>query len=240
MRTATVDIRRAKDRSVTRTDWLLSYHSFSFGEHQDPRNTHHGLLVVSNDDVIRPASGFPSHFHQDMEIVTWVLEGELRHEDSGGHEGLLYPGLAQRMSAGSGILHSEANPSPDEPVRLVQMWVLPDEAGVRPGYEQRDIRPELAKGGLVPVASGRGHDGAISIHQKQAVLWAGRLRAGESVRLPDARYVHAYVARGAAELEGAGRLAEGDAARLTRAGQVRLTADPGAGAEVLVWEMGSA
>lgn len=238
MRTATIDIRRAKDRFVTRTGWLLSYHSFSFGEHRDPKNVRHGLLVVSNDDVIAPSSGFPSHFHQDMEIVTWMLEGELRHEDSGGHEGLLYPGLAQRMSAGGGILHSEANPSPEKPARLVQMWVLPDAEGGRPGYEQRDVGPELANGGLIPVASGRGHDAAISIRQRQAVLWAGRLKPGEEVRLPDARHVHAYVARGAAALEEAGPLAEGDAARLTRAGGLRLTADPRAGAEVLVWEMG--
>jgi redox-sensitive bicupin YhaK (pirin superfamily) len=103
---ATVDIRRAADRAVSRTSWLESRHSFSFGDHYDPDNTHHGLLLVNNDDVVAPDSGFDTHPHRDMEIVTWVLEGELTHRDSAGNHGVIYPGLAQRMSAGNGILHS--------------------------------------------------------------------------------------------------------------------------------------
>ncbi len=140
------------------------------------------------------------------------------------------------MSAGTGIWHSEMNPRNDKPVRLVQMWVVPDTEKIAPGYEQLDISSELAKGGLVPIASGRGHNGAISIRQKGATLWGGRLKPGESVKIPDARHAHLYVARGAAKLEGAGSLQEGDAARLTAAGTPTLVAGPDTGAEVLIWE----
>jgi redox-sensitive bicupin YhaK (pirin superfamily) len=218
---------------------LDSRHSFSFGPHYDFNNTHHGLLLVSNDDVIKAGTGFRTHPHQDMEIVTWVLSGELEHKDSEGNKGVIYPGLAQRMSAGRGIWHSEMNPSKGQDVHLVQMWVLPDTEGIKPGYEQMDINRELAKGGLVPIASGRGHDAAISIRQKDAVLWGGHLKPGEETRVPDAPFVHLFIAKGAAALEGAGPLAQGDAVRLTAAGGRRLTADAKAGAEVLIWEMGA-
>jgi redox-sensitive bicupin YhaK (pirin superfamily) len=140
------------------------------------------------------------------------------------------------MSAGTGIWHSEMNPRSDRDVHFIQMWVLPDTARVRPGYEQLDISAQLGAGGLVPVASGRGHAAAISIRQRGAVLWAGRLRPGEQVRVPDAPFVHVFVARGGATLDGAGPLATGDAVRLTGAGARALTADPAAGAEVLIWE----
>ncbi len=231
-----IDVRKKNERFHTRTGWLDSYHSFSFGHQYDPDNTGHGLLIVSNDDVIRPGTGFSTHPHQDMEIVTWVLDGKLEHKDSEGNKGILYPGLAQRMSAGTGIWHSEMNPSGQKPVRLVQMWVTPDTERLQPGYEQLDISRELSKGGLVPIASGRGHDAAISIRQKGAVLWGGRLKAGESAKVPDARYVHLYVAKGALDLEGAGVLEAGDAARLTAAGSPRMIADAKEGAEVLLWE----
>jgi quercetin 2,3-dioxygenase len=235
--TQTIDIRRAGDRFHTRLGWLDSKHSFSFGRHYDPGNTQHGLLLVSNDDVVRAGTGFTTHPHQDMEIVTWVLDGELEHKDSVGHKGLIYPGLAQRMSAGTGIWHSEMNPRGDADVHFVQMWVLPDTERIDPGYEQLDINAELEKGGLVPIASGRGHDAAISIRQRDAVLWAGRLGPGESATVPDAPHVHLFVARGSVDLDGAGRLAEGDAVRLTAAGDRQLTAAE-EGAEVLAWETG--
>src|SRR6516164_8150497 len=133
-----VDVRRAADRSATKMSWLDSKHSFSFGHHYDPDNTHHGLLLVNNDDIVRPGTGFETHPHRDMEIVTWVLRGSLVHQDSEGNSGIIYPGLAQRMSAGTGILHSEKNdawrltgaaPTPDD-VRFIQMWVVPDEYGI--------------------------------------------------------------------------------------------------------------
>jgi quercetin 2,3-dioxygenase len=231
----TIDIRRADERFHTELDWLDSWHSFSFGPHRDPGNTHHGLLLVNNDDVVRGGGAFPTHPHSDMEIVTWVLEGALEHRDSTGTHGIIEPGQAQRMSAGSGIRHSEANASAVDDLHLVQMWVLPDTRGVDPGYEQRDIADSLASGALVPVASGRGHDGAVSIHQKDAVLWAVHLSSGESVVVPDAPHVHLFVASGTALLGDADTLAAGDAARLTAAGTPSLAAGPG-GTEALVWE----
>ena len=238
MKTATMDIRRRNERFHTRAGWLDSYHSFSFADHYDPKNTHHGLLLVSNDDIIQAGTGFRTHPHQDMEIITWVLSGEVEHKDSVGNTGVIYPGLAQRMSAGSGIWHSEMNPSKEKDVHLVQMWVVPDTERINPPYEQVDINSHLEKGGLVPIASGRGHDAAISIRQRGAVLWGGRLKPGEAVQVPDAPYAHIFVARGAAQLEGAGSLHSGDAVRLAAAGSPLLTADRGSGAEVLIWQMG--
>jgi redox-sensitive bicupin YhaK (pirin superfamily) len=241
-----VDIRRADSRFRTRIDWLDSKHSFSFGHHYDGGNTHHGLLLVNNDDVVAPGMGFETHPHRDMEIVTWVLQGQLVHQDSEGHNGVIYPGLAQRMSAGTGILHSEKNDAwrltgaatHDDPVHFVQMWVVPDEDGIEPGYEQLEIDAELLAGGLVPVASGMPqHDGASAIHikNKYAALHAARLQPGDSVTLPDAPYLHLYVPRGAVSLEGAGELSAGDAVRLTGVGGQRVTASEPA--EILVWEM---
>lgn len=231
--TPIIDIRRTDQRFSSDFGWLRSKHSFSFGRHYDPANTGHGLLVVSNDDIVRAGTGFDTHPHRDMEIVTWVLDGELEHKDSEKNRGIIYPGLAQRMSAGSGIWHSEMNAGSGD-VHFVQMWVLPDTERITPSYQQLDINAELAKGGLVPIASGQGHDAAISIRQRDAVLWGGRLTAGETVAVPDAVHVHLYVARGEATLEQSGVLARGDAARLTAAGSPRLTAGP-EGAEVLVW-----
>jgi redox-sensitive bicupin YhaK (pirin superfamily) len=231
----TIDVRPASSRFATRVDWLDSKHCFSFGPHYDPANTHHGLLLVSNDDVVRAGTGFRTHPHQDMEIVTWVLDGELEHKDTLGNAGVIYPGLAQRMSAGTGIWHSEMNPRGDADVRFVQMWVLPDTQRVDPSYEQLDVNAELDRGGLHAIASGRGHDAAISIRQRDAVLWGGRLHAGEVVTVPDSRHVHVFVARGSATLGAAGVIGEGDSVRLTAAGSPTLTAGDD-GAEVLVWE----
>jgi quercetin 2,3-dioxygenase len=222
----TITIQQPHERAVTDAGWLDSKHSFNFGGHRTPGNDGHGLLLVNNDDRVAPASGFGTHAHRDMEIVTWVLSGTLEHRDSEGNHGVLYPGLAQRMSAGTGIRHSEMNPDPDTPVHFVQMWVLPDTAGVRPGYQQLDVNEQLARGGLVP------------IHQRDAVLWGARLSAGESVVLPDEPHVHAFVALGSAEIEVDGgrseALPQGAAARLTDAGPRTLTAGA-EGAEVLVW-----
>ncbi len=174
-----------------------------------------------------------------------MLDGSLVHQDSTGHNGLIYPGLAQRMSAGRGILHSEKNDSwrlegdaHRDPVHFVQMWVVPDERGVTPGYEQLEIDHELLTGGLVPVASGlERHDGAaaIRIRNRYAALHAARLQPGQSVELPEAPYLHLFVPRGAVVLEGAGPLATGDAVRFTATGGQRVTATEAA--EVLVWEM---
>jgi len=235
------DLRRADERFHTRLSWLDSRHSFSFAGHHDPANVAHGLLLVSNDDRVAAGGGFATHPHRDMEIVTWVLAGQLEHRDSEGNEGVLYPGLAQRMSAGTGILHSELNHSRTEDVHFVQMWVPPSQAGVRPGYEQLDLNADLDAGGLVPVASGRGHEGAISIHQEHAAMWVARLQPGDAVDLPAAPFVHLFVATGAVELSaadgapaGALALVAGDAARLRDAGRPVVTAT--APAEIIVWE----
>lgn len=233
---ATVDFRRAADRGVTTTPWLQSRHSFSFGDHYQPDNTHFGLLLVNNDDIVAPRTGFDTHPHRDMEIVTWVLEGELTHQDSAGNNGIIYPGLAQRMSAGSGILHSEKNDSPTQPVHFVQMWVIPDETAITPGYQQDEIGNRLDNVGLVTVASGiPGRDAALTLHNRAAALHVARLRAGDSVDLPPAPYLHVFAARGRLAIEEEGNLGEGDAARLTDADGRRLTAQQAA--EVLVWEM---
>ena len=237
MTVPTIDVRKAETRPHTRIAWLDSHHSFSFGHHYDPANVGHGLLLVNNDDVVRAGTGFSTHPHQDMEIVTWVLGGELEHKDSEGNRGLLYPGLAQRMTAGTGIWHSEMNPSGDTDVHFVQMWVPPDTESVEPGYQQLDINGELDKGGLQPIASGQGHDAAISIRQRDAVLWAGRLNPSEIVAVPDGPHTHVFIAAGTVNLEGAGTLTAGDAARLVGAGSPRLTAGSD-GAEVLVWVTG--
>jgi redox-sensitive bicupin YhaK (pirin superfamily) len=231
-----IDIRRASERPTTNIGWLNSKHSFSFGHHYDPANTGHGLLLVNNDDIVRGGSGFDTHPHRDMEIVTWVLSGELEHKDSEKNRGVLYPGLAQRMSAGRGIWHSEMNNSGQDDVHFVQMWVTPDTESIDPGYEQLDINADLAKGGLVPIASGKGHDAAISIRQAGAVLYGGRLQAGETVTVPDDRHVHLFVPRGSASLttDTDVALTTGDAVRLTEAGDLHLTAGDD-GAEVLVW-----
>ncbi len=248
--TPSIDVRRAHDRFATKIDWLDSKHSFSFGHHYDRTNTHFGLLLVNNDDVVAPGSGFETHPHRDMEIVTWVMRGSLVHQDSEGHTGIIHPGLAQRMSAGTGILHSEKNDAwrvavgggqdqdgTDEPVHFVQMWVVPDENGIAPGYEQLEIGDEIVRGGLVPVATGMpkyADHAAIRIRNKYAALHVSRMKAGETVQLPDAPFVHLFVPRGSVALEGAGDLVTGDAARITVGGQ-RLTAhEP---SEVLVWEM---
>jgi hypothetical protein len=240
----TVDIRRADRRFHTKIDWLDSRHSFSFGPHYDPANTHFGVLMVSNDDVVKAGTGFDTHPHRDMEIVTWVLSGSLVHQDSTGHSGVIHPGLAQRMSAGTGILHSEKNDAHGdvpavEDVHFVQMWVVPDTEKITPGYEQLDIGSSLDAGGLVVVASGmprHKHDSAISIRQEHAALYAARLAAGASTTSPVAPLAHLFVARGSVELEGTGVLGTGDAARVAGADGQRVTAGPD-GAEVLIWEM---
>jgi quercetin 2,3-dioxygenase len=233
--TAPVDIRRASERGTSTTDWLHSKHSFSFAGYYDPSNTHHGLLLVNNDDRVAPGTGFDTHPHRDMEIVTWVLQGSLAHRDSMGNSGLIYPGLAQRMSAGSGVLHSEKNGSASEHVHFVQMWVVPDESGIAPGYQQAEIDDGQLTGGLVTIASGKHDDAAITVRNRNAALHGARLQPGNAVQLPEAPFLHLFVPRGEVSLEGAATLHEGDAVRFTASGGQRVTAtEP---SEILVWEM---
>ncbi len=238
-----VEVRRAAERFVTRTEWLHSAHSFSFGSHFDPANTSHGLLVAHNDDVVSAGGGFDTHRHADMEIVTWVLSGALAHEDSAGHRGVLTPGVGQRMSAGSGVQHSERNASGEaggEPVHFVQMWVVPDSLGGAPSYQQQAVTDQLTSGDLVPVVSGSGRhaEAALSLGSSRAAFLVARLQASTSIQVPEAPYLHLFVARGQVALEGTGILRAGDAARLTFSGGQRVSAD--APAELLVWEMHTA
>jgi len=230
----TIAVQRASDRFHTDIDWLDSKHSFNFGTHYSEGDSGHGLLLVNNDDKVAAGGGFGTHGHRDMEIVTWVLSGKLEHHDSEGNNGVLYPGLAQRMSAGRGIRHSEMNASTTEPVHFVQMWVLPDTAGVDPGYEQRDINEALATGKLVPIASGKGHEGAVSLHQRDAVLWGARVPSGSTVDLPSDEHVHVFVALGDGGLSDGTSLQTGDSARITGQQSLQFTARS-EGAELLVW-----
>lgn len=227
---------RANRRFETNAGWLESFHSFSFGGHHDPKNINHGLLLVANDDRVRPGQGFGTHGHRDMEIVSWVLDGVLEHRDSEGNHGVIRPGLIQRMSAGTGIRHSEMNGSATEPVHFLQMWVPPDTQGIEPGYEELDVSDRLDSGELVVVASGQGHEGAVTLNQAGAVMSVARPADGATVEVDAAPAIHLYVARGAVAAEVDGEpvvLNEGDALRLLDEGvAVTGAADS---TEIVVW-----
>ncbi len=226
-----IDVRPAANRFHTDIGWLDSWHCFSFGHHYDPAEVGHGLLIVSNDDRVAPGAGFGTHAHRDMEIVTWVLAGALEHQDSAGHHGVIRPGEAQRMSAGSGIRHSEMNASATEPVHFLQMWVVPDQIGIAPGYEQVDVAEQLEPGRLVCVAAADGA-GAVHIRQAGAAMWVARLDAHQHVTVPATPFAHVFVATGAAAL-GDAALAAGDAVRLRDAGEVDMVAT--APCEIVIW-----
>ena len=230
-----VDVRRAGSRFTTEAPGITTRHSFSFGSHYDPANVGHAVLVAHNDDRVAPGHGYDLHPHADLEIVTWVLSGSLVHQDSAGHAHVVGPGQVQRLSAGAGVRHSERNDAPGaaEPTRFVQMWVLPDESGLPPSYALASVEPH----GLTPLASGiTGLDAAVGIHTAGAALHVARLTPAEAVVLPDAPHLHVFVARGSVDLEGAGVLEEGDAARFTAEGAPRLTGGS-TPAEVLVWQL---
>ncbi len=231
MNTSTIDIRRAGDRGHFDHGWLDTYHTFSFGGYYDPARMGFRALRVINEDVVRHGRGFATHPHDNMEIITYILEGALAHKDSTGNAGTIRPGEVQRMSAGSGILHSEANASATDPVHLLQIWIEPNKRDVAPEYEQRQLPGD---GGLALVASSDGEDGSMRIHA-DARLFAGRLEPGASreIRL---RHGHGWVqvARGRVELDGQ-TLETGDGAALHDASTIRLST--GEGAEVLVFDL---
>ncbi len=196
-------VRKSHDRGHAHHGWLDSYHTFSFASYRDPEWMGFGPLRVINEDVIAPGTGFPTHSHQDMEIVTWVLDGALEHKDSLGSGGVIRPGEVQRMRAGHGIAHSEYNASATEPVHLLQIWIQPDAYGLEPGYEQIAFAPESLQGKLRVIASNDGRDGSVTIHQDAAIL-AGRFRAGDRVTWPLDRERRAWlqVARGRVSVAG--------------------------------------
>lgn len=216
-----LDVRRAQDRFATVEPGRHTWHAFSFGPHYDAANTGHGALVVHDEHLLHAGTGFDSHLHRGVEVVTWVLDGALRHEDGSGRVRVLGAGDVQVLSAGTGVEHSERNDG-DTPLRFVQAWLAGDDGP--PRYDSAHVA--VPAGGLAPVTQVR--------LRSAAVLHVGRLPAGASVPLPAATRVHVHVARGAVDLAGV-RLGTGDAARLTGAGPVDVTAaDP---AELLVWEL---
>jgi len=220
-----IDVRPAKERFHTEIDWLDSWHSFSFSNHYDPANTHHGLLLVNNDDVIRGGRGFGTHAHRDMEIVTYVIEGAVEHKDSMGNGSVIRPGDVQRMSAGTGVTHSEYNPSPTEPVHFLQIWILPERDGLPPGYEQRRFSAKEKQGALRLVASSTGRDGSVTVHQDVEV-YATLLAPGDELAHPLAHGRHAWVqiVSGAVGI-GSTPLTQGDGAALSDERVVALRAE---------------
>ena len=193
-----VTLRRAEDRGRTRLSWLDSRHTFSFGEYHDPAHMGFRSLRVINDDRVAEGQGFGTHSHRDMEIITWVLDGALQHRDSLGNGSVIRPGDLQRMSAGTGIAHSEFNPSGVEPVHFLQIWIVPARQGLQPGYEQQTFPVDARSGRLRLVADENGTDGAVTVHQDVRVL-AGMLDAREEVthRFASGRHAWLHVATGA-------------------------------------------
>jgi redox-sensitive bicupin YhaK (pirin superfamily) len=230
-----ITLRKSEDRGHFKTDWLDSRHSFSFGDYYDPRHLGFSMLRVINEDRVAPGGGFPTHPHRDMEIVTYVLEGALEHRDSLGTGAVIRPGDVQRMSAGTGIRHSEFNPSAEVPTRFLQIWILPDTKGVTPSYAQTAFPEAERRGRLRLVASPDGQDGAIGIHQ-DVRLFAALLHPGESVRhdLGDRRVAWIQVAAGAIAVNGL-TLGAGDGAAIAR--ESVLTIDGTAPSEFLLFDM---
>jgi len=226
-----IALRPAEERGHTRLSWLDSRHSFSFDRYYDPRHMGFRVLRVINEDRVDPGQGFGTHPHRDMEILTFVLEGALEHKDSLGSGSVIRPGDVQRMTAGTGITHSEFNPSGTEPVHFLQVWILPDQPGLAPSYEQRS----LPAAGLRLVGSRDGREGSVRIHQDVLVHLA-RLSPGEDVvhALAPGRHAWIQMARGAAQVNGA-RLAAGDGAALSEERSVTLRGVDGA--EALLFEL---
>lgn len=214
---------RAKDRYHMESGWLSAYWLFSFDQYYDPTNIRFGALRVFNHDRVAGGSGFPMHPHREMEIVTYVLEGTLQHRDSTGGEGLIRAGEVQRMTAGTGIVHSEINPHPTEPVRLMQMWVMPGQKGLPPSYEQKQFTKEQRTGRLLPIAAGADLPGVVKVHQDVTFL-VGHLRAGDRVdwALAPGRRAFLYVIEGEIGL-GDEVLAAGDQARIVDRETLDLT-----------------
>jgi quercetin 2,3-dioxygenase len=207
-----IGVRKAGERGVANFGWLDSRHTFSFGDYHDPRFMGFSDLRVINDDRIAGGGGFPTHPHRDMEIVTYVIDGALAHKDSLGNGAVIRPGEVQRMTAGTGIRHSEYNESPSEPVRLLQIWMLPESAGLTPGYEQKEFPDVVRRNKLALVGSRDGREGSVTIHQDLS-LYAGLLDKDAAVEhvLAPGRRAWLQVARGAVELNGIA-LGEGDGA----------------------------
>jgi redox-sensitive bicupin YhaK (pirin superfamily) len=232
-------VRRSADRGYAEHGWLKSFHSFSFADYNDPAHVHFGPLRVINEDFIAPSSGFGTHGHRDMEIITYVLEGELTHKDSmasGGDSGaVIRPGDVQRMSAGRGVLHSEFNRSADKPVHMLQIWIMPNVSGIQPSYEEKRFSDDEKRGRLRLVASNDGRDGSVLIHA-DAALYAGRFDGSETAthRVAAGRIAYVHVARGSVVVDGT-TLEAGDALKIVASGDVVIEA--GRASEVLLFDL---
>jgi len=230
-----VTIRRSDERGGGDHGWLNTRHSFSFDQYYDPRHMGFRSLRVINEDWVQPGHGFPMHPHRDMEIITYLLEGVLEHKDSMGNGSIIRPGDGQRMSAGTGVRHSEANPSQTDPAHLLQIWILPERRGIEPGYEQKEFPSGEKRGKLRLIASPDGKDGSVTIHQ-DAKLYVSLLKPGEHVEheLSDGRYAWLQVAKGAVELNGK-PLQRGDGAAISEEPKVEINGKEDA--EILLFEL---
>lgn len=230
-----ITLRASSDRGHANHGWLDSYHTFSFANYYDPKHMGFRALRVINEDWVQPGRGFGTHGHRDMEILTYVLDGALEHKDSLGNGAVITPGEVQRMSAGTGIMHSEFNPSASEPVHLLQIWLLPNQQGLEPSYEQRTFPLEQRQGRLQLIAAKDGRDGAVTIHS-DVDLYSGVLRRGDRVsyQLQPKRYGWLQVAKGSADLNGY-NLKAGDGVALSEAELLKISTDTGA--EILLFDL---
>ena len=219
-----VTIRKSEDRGHFDLGWLDTYHTFSFDQYYDPAHMHFRSLRVINEDRVQAANGFPTHSHRDMEIITYILSGALEHRDSMGNGSVIRPGDVQRMSAGTGVAHSEFNPSESESVHLLQIWILPESQNLPPGYEEKHFEDEERRGRLRLIASNDARDGSVKIHQ-DAQLYATILEAGQTVvhALADGRYAWLQVARGTIRLNDV-ELKQGDGAAVRNESELTITA----------------
>nr|AXL06096.1 pirin [uncultured bacterium] len=231
-----INVRRAAARGHFNFGWLDTHHTFSFGEYYDPRNMGFRTLRVINEDHVRAGHGFPTHPHRDMEIITYVLEGALEHKDSMGNGTVILPGEVQRMSAGTGIRHSEKNPSTEQDVHLLQIWIIPQEQGLTPSYEQKLFAADEKRARLRLIASNDGREGSVTVHQ-DANLYAALLEPGEEVthQLSPGRHAWTQVARGALELNGK-LLQQGDGAAASGEAGLKITGREAS--EVLLFDLG--
>jgi len=230
-----IALRKSAERGYADHGWLKSFHTFSFAGYYDPEHMGYGPLRVINEDRVDPGEGFGKHPHRDMEIISYVLDGELEHKDSIGTGSVIRPGDVQRMSAGTGVFHSEYNPSPKNPVHFLQIWIEPAERGINPSYEQKFFGPEDKRGKLRLVASPDARDGSVKIHQ-DAYLYATLVDGDETVShtLAEGRKAYVHVARGSVTVNGQA-LRAGDALRVDSESNIEI--GEGRNAEVLLFDL---
>src|SRR3989338_3086106 len=230
-----IQIRKAGERGHANHGWLDTYHTFSFADYQDPKHMGFRSLRVINEDRVEPGQGFGTHGHRDMEIITCILEGELEHKDSMGNGAVIRPGEVQRMSAGTGVTHSEFNPSKTKPVHLLQIWILPDKANLTPSYEQREFKSQNRKNRLCLVASGKPREDAVKIHQ-DADLYSSLLDGGKKLEygLDKNRYAWIQVARGSLRVNEV-LLQAGDGAAISKEEKLKISGE--SDSEFLLFDM---